>query len=157
MEFVFGSNEIFAGEVGNSLGDSYVKACGSVKTGTDGSAAECKLLKLGKSDLKQLFVLLKAGSPTRDLLREGDGRCILKMGASALYDALVFLFKSLEGGDEQVDGGNDLILDGDDRVLQILRHGGELTPDTVLVAGERGVLVAIDVVDDRRLAVFLVV
>ena len=54
-------------------------------------------------------------------------------------------------------GAEVLVLDGDDRVLQILRHSGELTPDTVLVAGERGVLVAVDVVDDRRLAVFLVV
>ena len=54
-------------------------------------------------------------------------------------------------------GAEVLVLDGDDRVLQILRHGGELAPDTVLVAGERGVLVAVDVVDDRRLAVFLVV
>ena len=54
-------------------------------------------------------------------------------------------------------GAEVFVLDGDDRVLQILRHGGELAPDTVLVAGERGVLVAVDVVDDRRLAVFLVV
>ena len=33
-------------------------------------------------------------------------------------------------------GAEVFVLDGDDRVLQILRHGGELTPDTVLVAGE---------------------
>ena len=33
-------------------------------------------------------------------------------------------------------GAEVLVLDGDDRVLQILRHSGELTPDTVLVAGQ---------------------
>ena len=54
-------------------------------------------------------------------------------------------------------GPEVLILDGDDGVFQVVRHGGKLAPDAVLAAGQLGVLVAVTVVDDRRLLVFLVV
>ena len=54
-------------------------------------------------------------------------------------------------------GPEVLILDGDDGVFQVVRHGGKLAPDAVLAAGQLGVLVTVTVVDDRRLLVFLVV
>ena len=50
-----------------------------------------------------------------------------------------------------------LVLDGDDRMLQIFRHGRKFAPDTVFALGQRGVLVAVLVVDDGGLLVFLVV
>ena len=50
-----------------------------------------------------------------------------------------------------------LILDSNDRVLEVLRHGGKLAPDTVLALGQGGVLVAVFVVDNGGLFVFLVI
>ena len=114
VEFIICGDEILAGQLGYGGSDLYVKALGGVKSGTDGGSAQRQLLKLGQSDEKQLLVLLKACSPTGDLLREGDGGSVLKVGTSALYDAFILGFELLEGGDEQVDGGNNLVLDSDD-------------------------------------------
>ena len=50
-----------------------------------------------------------------------------------------------------------LVLNGDNRVLQVFRHGGQVTPDAVLVAGEGRVFINVDIVDDGRFLVFLVV
>lgn len=73
VELVWSSLEILACKLGNSLCDLYIKALGGVKTCTNGSTAESKLFKLGKSDFKELLILFERGAPAADLLRESDG------------------------------------------------------------------------------------
>ena len=54
-------------------------------------------------------------------------------------------------------GPEVLVLDGDDGIFQVVRHGGKLAPDAVFAAGQLVILVNITVIDDRGLLVFLVV
>ena len=111
MELVPCGLKVLTRDSGNSLGNLYVKARRGIEARANGSAAKRQLLERGKRSFKQLPVALKRGAPARDLLREGDGRCILQVGSAALHDPLVFLFKTLEGVNQKVDRGEKLILD----------------------------------------------
>ena len=110
MELVARGTELLTGNLGNSLGNLDVKALGGVQTRADCGAAKRKLLKGGQRCSKKLLVTLKAGAPARNLLRKGNGRCVLQVGTAALHNALILLFKTLEGVDKQVDCGEELIL-----------------------------------------------
>ena len=112
VELVGSSPEILACKLGNSLCYLNIKALGSVKTCSNGSTAESKLFKLGKSNLKELLVLFERRTPAADLLRECDRCSVLKMSSSALYDALMLFFEALECSDKLVNSGNYLVLNG---------------------------------------------
>ena len=114
MEFVLRGAEILAGERRDLGCDGRVEALGRVEAGADGGAAEGELLEGLYGQQQHLAVALQARSPAGDLLREGDGRRVLQMGAAGLYHALVLRLQPAERRRQRVDGGDDLILDRTD-------------------------------------------
>ena len=115
VELVGGGDEILAGQLRYLRGHGFAEALGGVQAGADGGAAQRQFLQGLHGQLQQLRVPLQRGTPAADLLAELDGGCILQMGAAGLHDALVLRFQLLEGGHQMVDGGQQLILDGDHR------------------------------------------
>ena len=88
---------------------------------------------------------------------------LLQRGSTLLGAVERVVGELVEGGTDgtlDVDAGlvvEVLILDGDNGVLQVLRHGGKLTPDAVFAFGQLGVFIAVYIVDNGGLLIFLVI
>ena len=105
--------------------------------------------------LTHIVLLVIAGQVFDQLLLQRGGTAVGAPDAVAGEGVQRCADRTLE-----VDAGlgpEVLVLDGDDGIFQVVRHGGKLAPDAVFAAGQLVILVNIAVVDDRGLLVFLVV
>ncbi len=114
VELVGRGDKILAGDGGDGGGDLLVEALGGVQTRAHRGAAQRQFLQLGQRKLQHLSVLFQRASPTGDLLGETNGGRVLQMRASGLNHAFIFLLQAPECGDQRIDGGEELILNGDD-------------------------------------------
>ena len=70
MELVFFRFKFLAGELGNSLRHSDIKALRSVQTGADSGATQCKFFQLGKRQFQKGSVTLQTAAPAGNFLGE---------------------------------------------------------------------------------------
>lgn len=88
LELVGGSLELGAGHLGNLLGDGLGEALEGVDAGADGGAALGEEAEVGEGRLDALDAEVELGNIAAELLSEGQGSGILKMGAANLDDLL---------------------------------------------------------------------
>ena len=131
MELVRCGDEGLARQLARRTRDGDIESLRCVEPRADGGAAEGKLVEEGEGGLQLLLRLLKHIEPAADLLHEGDGDGVLQMRASRLDDAVVLCHEAAEGRGEEVDRGEQPVLDGDDGgdvhggregVVRALRH-----------------------------------
>ena len=131
VELVRCGDEGLARQLARRTRDGDIEALRCVEPCADGGAAEGKLVEEGEGCLQLLLRLLKHIEPAADLLHEGDGDGVLQMRASRLDDAVVLCHEAAEGRGEEVDRGEQPVLDGDDSgdvhggregVVRALRH-----------------------------------
>ena len=113
MELVLGGDEGLASEGGNLGRDQLGEAGGRIQAGAHGGTAQSQLAKRLDGHAQQRGVALETGAPAGNLLAELDGRGVLQVRAAGLDNALVFSLEAAEGGDEQLDGGQQLVFDGE--------------------------------------------
>ena len=131
VELVRCGDEGLARQLARRTRDGDIEALRCVEPCADGGAAKGKLVEEGEGCLQLLLRLLKHIEPAADLLHEGDGDGVLQMRASRLDDAVVLCHEAAEGCGEEVDRGEQPVLDGDDGgdvhggregVVRALRH-----------------------------------
>ena len=131
VELVRCSDEGLARQLARRACDGDIKSLRCVESCADGGAAEGELVEEGERCLQLFLRLLKHIKPAADLLHEGDGDGVLQMRASRLDDAVVLCHEATEGCGEEVDRGEQPVLDGDDGgdvhggregVVRALRH-----------------------------------
>ena len=118
VEFVFCGNKFFAGDFAHRFGNRHVKPFGGVQPGTNGGTAQSQFFQSGQSDLQHFLVFFQRRAPAADFLAKRNGGSILQVGTTGFYNALVFFFQPFEGVHQQVDGGEQFVLDS--------QHGGDM-------------------------------
>ena len=115
VELVLRGDEFLAGKLGYLLRNEGVKSLRSVEPCADRRAAESEGTKSLCGEGDKLDILFEGRSPAAYLLRKFDRRRILKVGASALDDALILRLEADEGFDEGLYCGDHAILERAER------------------------------------------
>ena len=156
VELVRRRDEVLARQIACRLCNGDIKALRRVQPRADSRAAECEFVEEGERRLQLLLRLLEHREPTADLLRKGDGHCVLQMGAPRLDNTLVFLHEAAEGVREEVDAREESVLDCNDGgdvhcrregVVRALRHVGVIVRMEDLLARDLVAAVCNDLVD----------
>ena len=99
------------GDGGDFFGHQFGKTDGSGKPCAYCSATLRKLHQIGKSLLYAPDTIVNLLGITGEFLTQGDGRCILRMGASDFYDVLPGLCLVIQGVAELLQGGQQAVVD----------------------------------------------